>query len=191
MSQEVKVKLKSMKERKWNWMITDYWLFDSRNNKAQQFLAFCLRHTGWGKFSRMVRKLTKLQKKVKFKNIRITAILSNQILKQTWQQFRDTSQINIIHCVKSARIRSFSAPYFPAFGPEKLDTFHAAIFYQIKPCAAYFKIKFQGGEWQIPYRWESSSVKSDAFFSKWQKLFPAKIKADKKSVIKYLRDATM
>ena len=26
-----------------------------------------------------------------------------------------------IHCVKYVRIRSFSVPYFPAFGPEKLQ----------------------------------------------------------------------
>ena len=35
-----------------------------------------------------------------------------------------------IHCVKSVQIRSFSGPYFRAFGPEKtpyLDTFHAVI----------------------------------------------------------------
>ena len=35
-----------------------------------------------------------------------------------------------IHCVESVQIRSFSGPYFRAFGPEKtpyLDTFHTVI----------------------------------------------------------------
>ena len=56
MSQEVKVKLKSMKERKWNWMIANYLPFDSRNNKAQQFLAFCLGHPGWSKLQKIAKK---------------------------------------------------------------------------------------------------------------------------------------
>ena len=44
----------------------------------------------------------------------------------------------VLHCVKSVQIRSFSGPYFPVFSPNKgkygsektlyLDTFHAVLF---------------------------------------------------------------
>ena len=54
---------------------------------------------------------------------------------------------DLLHCVKSVRIRSYSGPYFPAFGPitPKTDTFHAVIkltfstYLQICPKANNFK----------------------------------------------------
>ena len=42
-----------------------------------------------------------------------------------------------MHCMKSVHIRSFSGPYFPVFGPEKLQIRTTAIFHSSKRMICY------------------------------------------------------
>ena len=69
-------------------------------------------------------------------------------------------QLSIIrrspHCVKSARIRSFSGPYFPAFGQEKLRI--RTLFTQCLSSINFVTLDTSCGRW---------STISRGFFSKY------------------------